>query len=34
VGFLAQSPAGAGCAVQFDRIVYRTERLADLRSGI
>ena len=34
VGFLAQSPAGSGCAVQFDRIVYRPERLADLRSGI
>jgi len=34
VGFLAQSPTGSGCAVQFDRIVYRPERLADLRSGI
>jgi uncharacterized protein len=34
VGFLAQSPTGAGCAVQFDRIVYRPERLADLRTGV
>jgi regulation of enolase protein 1 (concanavalin A-like superfamily) len=34
VGFLAQSPTGAGCAVQFDQIVYRPERLADLRSGV
>lgn len=34
VGFLAQSPTGAGCSVRFDRIVYRAARLADLRSGI
>jgi regulation of enolase protein 1 (concanavalin A-like superfamily) len=34
VGFLAQSPTGQGCAVRFDQIVYRPERLADLRSGI
>ena len=34
VGFLAQSPTGAGCAVRFDEIVYRSERLTDLRSGI
>jgi regulation of enolase protein 1 (concanavalin A-like superfamily) len=33
-GFLAQSPTGAGCAVRFDQIVYRAERLGDLRSGI
>lgn len=33
-GFLAQSPTGAGCAVRFDEIVYRSERLSDLRSGI
>lgn len=33
VGFLAQSPTGAGCSVQFDEIVYRSERLTDLRSG-
>jgi regulation of enolase protein 1 (concanavalin A-like superfamily) len=34
VGFLAQSPTGDGCAVQFDHIAYRPERLADLRSGV
>jgi regulation of enolase protein 1 (concanavalin A-like superfamily) len=34
VGFLAQSPAGSGCAVRFDHIVYRPERLGDLRSGM
>jgi uncharacterized protein len=34
VGFLAQSPAGDGCAVRFDEIAYRPERLTDLRSGI
>lgn len=34
VGFLAQSPTGAGCTAVFDRIAYRPERLADLRSGV
>jgi len=34
VGFLAQSPEGSGCAVTFDEIAYRPERLTDLRSGI
>ena len=34
VGFLAQSPTGSGCAVRFDHIVYRPERLGDLRGGI
>jgi uncharacterized protein len=34
VGFLAQSPTGAGCAVRFDHIVYLPERLTDLRTGI
>jgi len=33
VGFLAQSPTGDGCAVAFERISYRAERLDDLRSG-
>lgn len=33
VGFLAQSPTGDGCAVAFERIAYRAERLEDLRSG-
>jgi regulation of enolase protein 1 (concanavalin A-like superfamily) len=34
VGFLAQSPTGSGCGVQFDHMVYRSERLSDLRSGM
>jgi hypothetical protein len=34
LGFVAQSPTGDGCAVRFDEIVYRSERLNDLRSGI
>ena len=34
VGFLAQSPAGAGCTAVFDDVGYRLERLADLRSGV
>src|SRR5215472_2226824 len=34
VGFLAQSPTGAGCTAVFDRVFYRTERLPDLRSGV
>jgi hypothetical protein len=33
VGFLAQSPTGDGCAATFERIDFRPERLADLRSG-
>lgn len=33
VGFLAQSPTGAGCAARFDQIAYVPERLADLRGG-
>jgi regulation of enolase protein 1 (concanavalin A-like superfamily) len=33
LGFAAQSPTGAGCAVTFDEIAYRAERLGDLRSG-
>jgi uncharacterized protein len=33
VGFLAQSPTGEGCAVAFEWISYRAERLGDLRSG-
>ena len=34
VGFLAQSPTGAGCTALFNRVDYRQERLADLRSGV
>ena len=34
VGFLAQSPTGAGCTATFDRIAFSQERLADLRSGV
>lgn len=33
VGFLAQSPAGAGCTATFDEIAYVPERLTDLRGG-
>jgi uncharacterized protein len=33
VGFLAQSPTGEGCAVAFEQISYRAERLDDVRSG-
>jgi regulation of enolase protein 1 (concanavalin A-like superfamily) len=33
-GFVAQSPTGDGCTVSFADIVYRPERLADLRSGV
>ncbi|MEV4973019.1 DUF1349 domain-containing protein [Streptomyces scopuliridis] len=33
VGFLAQSPTGEGCAVTYDRIVFRPEGLADARDG-
>lgn len=34
VGFAAQSPTGAGCAVVFERIAYTAARLGDLRTGI
>jgi regulation of enolase protein 1 (concanavalin A-like superfamily) len=34
VGFLAQSPTGAGCSAVFDSIGYSPERLTDLRSGV
>ena len=33
VGFEAQSPTGDGCAVRFDEIAFRGERLAELRDG-
>jgi uncharacterized protein len=33
LGFMAQSPTGEGCTATFDRIFFRPERLADLRSG-
>jgi hypothetical protein len=33
VGFEGQSPTGDGCAVTFDQIRFRSERLADLRDG-
>ncbi|HVV22832.1 MAG TPA: DUF1349 domain-containing protein [Pseudonocardiaceae bacterium] len=33
VGFEAQSPTGQGCAVAFDDVSYRAERLPDLRDG-
>jgi regulation of enolase protein 1 (concanavalin A-like superfamily) len=33
IGFLAQSPTGAGCAVTFEDIRFAPERLSDLRSG-
>jgi regulation of enolase protein 1 (concanavalin A-like superfamily) len=33
VGFEAQSPAGDGCAVTFERVGFTPERLADLRDG-
>jgi regulation of enolase protein 1 (concanavalin A-like superfamily) len=32
-GFVAQSPTGPGCTATFADIVYRPERLADLRDG-
>jgi regulation of enolase protein 1 (concanavalin A-like superfamily) len=34
VGFLAQSPLGAGCSVRFDQISFTPDRLDDLRSGV
>jgi uncharacterized protein len=33
VGFLAQSPRGAGCSVSFGEIAFRPGRLGDIRSG-
>jgi uncharacterized protein len=33
VGFLAQSPFGAGCTAVFDEIGFRQETLAQLRDG-
>ncbi len=33
VGFLAQSPTGSRCAVQFSRIVYRAYRIRDPYAG-
>ena len=33
VGFLAQSPTGAGCTAVFDNIVYKPGAPADLRDG-
>lgn len=33
VGFEAQSPTGAGCAVSFNQIRFDSVRLADLRNG-
>ena len=34
VGFLAQSPTGAGCTATFEKIQFSPERLADVRSGL
>jgi uncharacterized protein len=33
VGFLAQSPTGAGCAAVFDSVLYKPGAPADLRDG-
>jgi regulation of enolase protein 1 (concanavalin A-like superfamily) len=33
IGFLAQSPTGAGCRARFDRIAFARRRLGDLRNG-
>ena len=33
VGFLAQSPMGAGCTAVFDWVTYRRGAPADLRDG-
>lgn len=33
VGFVAQSPTGAGCSVTFDDIRFAAARLGDIRSG-
>jgi regulation of enolase protein 1 (concanavalin A-like superfamily) len=34
VGFLSQSPTGAGCVSTFRGIALRAQRLGDLRSGV
>ena len=34
VGFLAQSPTGAGCTATFTDIAFVPELLADIRSGV
>jgi regulation of enolase protein 1 (concanavalin A-like superfamily) len=33
LGFVAQSPTSEGCAVTFDHLSFKPERLADLRNG-
>jgi regulation of enolase protein 1 (concanavalin A-like superfamily) len=33
VGFLAQSPTGIGCEIQFDEISFSQKRLIELRDG-
>ncbi|MGH3177755.1 MAG: DUF1349 domain-containing protein, partial [Streptosporangiaceae bacterium] len=33
VGFLAQSPAGAGCAATFDQVTFRSGAPENLRDG-
>ncbi|MCA9835411.1 MAG: DUF1349 domain-containing protein [Trueperaceae bacterium] len=33
-GFVAQSPMGEGCEVQFSDIVFKEAHLSDLRSGV
>jgi regulation of enolase protein 1 (concanavalin A-like superfamily) len=33
IGFLAQSPTGKGCTARFREIIYRHEKLKDVRSG-
>jgi regulation of enolase protein 1 (concanavalin A-like superfamily) len=33
IGFLAQSPTGDGCTVEFSEIEYLPQKLGDLRSG-
>jgi regulation of enolase protein 1 (concanavalin A-like superfamily) len=34
VGFLAQSPTGAGCTATFEEITFLPQRLQDIRSGV
>lgn len=33
IGFVAQSPTRQGCAVTFDHVLFKPERLSDLRDG-
>jgi regulation of enolase protein 1 (concanavalin A-like superfamily) len=33
VGFEAQAPTGAGCAITFDEVRYEEKTLTDLRDG-